>query len=118
LREVAEIPLVIPTQPNAMRMLVESELAKLGCRAQIALEIDGVPAILDLVADGAGSAVLSRNAVATSGKASNFTTRAIQAPPLRSTLSLAVSSLRPATLTQQAMLALLRETLGTVFSVP
>lgn len=118
LRELAAIPLVIPTRPNAMRMLVESELAQLGCRPQIALEIDGVPAILDLVADGAGSAVLSRNAVATSGRTSTYTIRAIQAPPLRSTLSLAVSSLRPATLTQQAMLALLRETLGTVFALP
>ena len=98
-----------------MRMLVESELAQLGCRPQIALEIDGVPAILDLVADGAGSAVLSMNAVATSGNASNYTTRAIQTPSLHSELSLAVSSLRPATLTQQAMLALIRETLGTVF---
>ena len=117
LRELAAIPLVIPTRPNAMRMLVESELAQLGCRPQIALEIDGVPAILDLVADGAGSAVLSMNAVATSGMASNFTTRQIRAPSLHSELSLAVSSLRPATLTQQAMLALIRETLGTVFPI-
>lgn len=118
LRELAAIPLVIPTRPNAMRMLVESELAQLGCRPQIALEIDGVPAILDLVADGAGSAVLSRNAVATSGKTAVYITRAIQAPRLRSRLSLAVSSLRPATLTQQAMLALLREALGSVFPKP
>lgn len=118
LRELATIPLVIPTRPNAMRMLVESELAQLGCRPQIALEIDGVPAILDLVADGAGSAVLSRNAVATSGKTDVYLTRVIQAPRLRSKLSLAVSSQRPATLTQQAMLALLREALRSVFPIP
>lgn len=117
LRDLAGIPLVIPTRPNAMRMLVESELALLGCRPHIALEIDGVPAILDLVADGAGSAVLSMNAVATSGKASNYIARPIQAPALRSELSLAVSSLRPATLTQQAMLALISETLASVLTV-
>jgi DNA-binding transcriptional LysR family regulator len=74
--------------------------------------IDGVAAILELVADGAGSAVLSMNAVATSGKPAAFSTRPIHAPRLRSKLSLAVSARRPATLTQQAMLELIRQTAG------
>jgi LysR family nitrogen assimilation transcriptional regulator len=74
----------------------------------VALEIDGVAAILDLVEDGAGSAILSRNAVASSIKPSAFTVRAITEPPLRTRLSLATSSLRPATLTQQATLELMR----------
>ena len=65
---VAQLPLVIPSRPNAIRMQVESEMARIGCRPSIALEIDGVSAILDLVADGAGYAILSRNAVASSVK--------------------------------------------------
>jgi LysR family nitrogen assimilation transcriptional regulator len=111
LRELALLPLVIPSRPNAIRMQVESELANLGCRLSIALEIDGVSAILDLVADGAGSAVLSRNAVASSVRPSAFTVRRIHEPPLRTKVSLATSSLRPATLTQQNTLALIRQTL-------
>jgi LysR family nitrogen assimilation transcriptional regulator len=103
LREMAKVPLVIPSRPNAIRMLVEHELANLGCRAEVALEIDGVAAILDLVADGAGSAILSRNAVATSGRPQAFTVRPIGTPALRSKLALAMSSQRPATLTQKAM---------------
>ena len=63
LGEVARLPLVIPSRPNAMRMRVESEMAAIGCRPNVALEVDGVPAILDLVADGAGHAILPRNAV-------------------------------------------------------
>ena len=110
LRDVAKLPLVIPSRPNALRMVVESEMAAIGCRPTIALEIDGVSAILDLVADGAGSAILSRNAVASSIKPSAFTVRAIGEPPLRTRLSLATSSVRPATLTQQATLALVRAT--------
>ena len=110
LREVARLPLVIPSRPNAIRMHVESEMAAIGCRPSIALEIDGVAAILDLVADGAGSAILSRNAVASSIKPSAFTVRAITDPPLRTRLSLATSSQRPATLTQQATLELVRGT--------
>jgi len=109
LKDIAAMPLVIPSRPNAIRMLVESGLANLGLRPRIALEIDGVAAILELVADGAGSAVLSRNAVATSGRPQAFALRPI-APRLRTKLSLAVSSQRPATLTQKAMLELIQQT--------
>lgn len=110
LEDVATLPLVIPSRPNAIRMLVESELANLGLRPTIALEIDGVSSILELVAEGTGSAILSRNAVQTSARPQAFTMRPIGTPPLRSQLSLAVSSLRPATLTQQATVELIRET--------
>jgi LysR family nitrogen assimilation transcriptional regulator len=112
LKAVSQLPLVIPSRPNAIRMHVESEMASIGCRLKIALEIDGVSAILDLVADGAGSAVLSRNAVANSVKPSAFFVRSIQDPLLRTKVSLATSSLRPTTLTQQATLALIRKTLA------
>ncbi len=110
LKDLATLPLVIPSRPNAIRMHVESELARIGCQPQIACEIDGVPAILELVADGAGAAILSRNAVASSFKPSAFSVRRINAPSLTIALSTAISSLRPTTLTQQATLTLIRET--------
>ncbi len=53
LAEVAALPLVIPSRPNALRMHLEAEMAAIGLRPTVALEIDGVSAILDLVADGA-----------------------------------------------------------------
>jgi LysR family nitrogen assimilation transcriptional regulator len=109
LRELAALPLIIPSRPNSIRMLVESEMAGLGVRPQVVLEIDGVAAILDLVEDGAGSAVLTRNAVATSARPNAFTLRPIGSPGLRTKLLLAMSSQRPATLTQKAMLQLMRE---------
>ncbi len=110
LAEVATLPLVIPSRPNAIRMYVEGEMAAVGVRPTVALEIDGVSAILDLVADGAGAALLSRNAVARSIRPSAYRTRTIH-PPLRTRLSLAISSQRPATLTQQTTQALIRQTL-------
>ena len=114
LKAVSQLPLVIPSRPNAIRMHIESEMANIGCRPRIALEIDGVSAILDLVADGAGCAVLSRNAVANSVRPGAFSVRAIHEPVLRTKVSLVTSSLRPATLTQQATLALLRDTVELV----
>ena len=110
LRELAALPLVIPSRPNAIRMLVETEMAKLGCQLQVALEIDGVAAILDLVEDGAGSAVLSHNAVATSAHPQAFALRPIATPGLRSKLTAAMSSQRPATLTQTSVLQLIQQT--------
>lgn len=114
LRALADLPLVIPSRPNAIRMRVESEMAAIGCSPRIALEIDGVSAILDLVADGAGQAVLSRNAVASSVRPSLFRLRAIGEPRLHAQISLAVSAQRPATLTQQATQTLMADTLAAV----
>lgn len=107
LKALASIPLVIPSRPNAIRMHVEAAMEGIGCRPNIALEIDGVSAILDLVADGAGSAVLSCNAVANSTMPSAFSVRAVCDPPLRTRLSIATSALRPTTLTQKATMTLL-----------
>jgi LysR family nitrogen assimilation transcriptional regulator len=94
LREVSALPLLIPSRPNAIRMLVEAQMAAIGCKPQIALEIDGVSAILDLVADGAGCAILSRNAVMRSIRPSAYATRSIEQPQLRIGLSTSASSLR------------------------
>ena len=115
LREIADLPLVIPSRPNAIRMHVERELAGLGLRPSIALEIDGVPAILDLVAEGLGSAVLPRNAASNTVRPSAYTLRAICDPPLRPRVALASSAQRPATLTQQAAARLLGELCSRVF---
>ncbi len=116
LKAVAQLPLVIPSRPNAIRMQVESEMARIGCRPSIALEIDGVSAILDLVADGAGCAILSRNAVASSVKPEIYALRAIRNPALRTQISLATSAQRPATLTQQATQTLIGDTLAGIMS--
>lgn len=112
LAAVAALPLVIPSRPNAIRMQVESELAALGLRPQVALEIDGVPAILELVAEGLGSAILTRHAVASTVRPSAFAVRSIGDAGLRVQAWVATSAQRPATATQQAALALLREVVG------
>lgn len=108
LAEVAALPLVIPSRPNALRMHLEAEMAAIGLRPTVALEIDGVSAILDLVADGAGAALLSRQAVVSSIRPSAYCMRPIE-PRLRTRVSLATSSQRPATLTQRATLDLIAQ---------
>jgi LysR family nitrogen assimilation transcriptional regulator len=114
LDEVARMPLVIPSRPNAIRMHIESKLADAGLRSNVALEIDGVTAILDLVLDGAGCAILSRNALLNSPRPSAYTAQHIGDPPLRIALSLATSLQRPATPVQKATLELIKQIVPTV----
>lgn len=117
LKKVAALPLVIPSRPNALRMLVESQMASIGCKPSISLEIDGIAAILDLVADGAGHAILPAYALAAASKPDIYSVQPIVNPRLGSQLALATASGRTTTLTQQAMLALIKdvaaEVLGT-----
>lgn len=114
LRELARVPLVIPSRPNAIRMQVESALAAQRLRPTIAMEVDGVAAILELVAGGGVSAILSANAVQTSSRPRALAMRPIGSPPLRSRLSMAVSTQRPTTLTQKSTQNLIRATVASV----
>ncbi len=109
LADIADLPLVIPTQPNAIRKLVESRLSDLGLRLKIALEIDGVSAILELVADGAGCAVLPQSAVMSVAGSESAMQRfdIAQVDGLLSRLSIATSAQRPSTLTQRSMMELI-----------
>jgi LysR family nitrogen assimilation transcriptional regulator len=108
LRDLADFPLVIPSRPNAIRMQVETELAAVGQRPNVVLEIDGVATILDLIQDGAGCAILTRHAVSTSAYPQAFACRPITGPAMRTRLMSAMSSQRPATLTQKAILQLIQ----------
>jgi LysR family nitrogen assimilation transcriptional regulator len=115
LSEVARLPLVIPSRPNSIRMLAEMQMASIGCKPDIALEIDGVASILDLVADGAGFAILPKYAVSTLGRPDAYLVRPITEPRLTSKLVIATSSRRTTTSTQQVMLDMIQEIAGDLF---
>lgn len=111
LSELAKKDLIIPTRPNAVRMKIEALMSSQGLKPKIGLEIDGVSAILDLVADGAGVAVLSKNAVVNSMRPSAFRLHPLK-PAIYVRLSIATSSRRPVTQTQKATIELIRTKLG------
>jgi LysR family transcriptional regulator, nitrogen assimilation regulatory protein len=109
LADLTRFPLIIPRRPNAIRMLVENGLAALGLRPQIAMEIDAIPAILELVAEGHGHAVLSPRALARADAGLRLASRPIVRPPLSSMLAIATSAQRPSTPIQKATVALIEE---------
>ncbi len=95
LDEVARRELVIPSQPHSVRMLLEAALAAKGLSPRIALEVQSVPAILELVQQESLHAVLALSAVRASGNASALRARPIGPPRLKTTLWIATSAQRP-----------------------
>jgi LysR family transcriptional regulator, nitrogen assimilation regulatory protein len=96
-------PLVMPSRPHSIRMLVETAMAAASSKPLVQLEIESVPAILDLVAQNAAHhplhAVLGLNALQGSGREDQFVVRPIVPVPggaaLAATLWIATSAQRP-----------------------
>jgi len=112
MHEVASLPLIIPRRPHPLRMMVETQLANIGCKPTIALEIDAVATIVSLVAQGAGHAIATRHAVAISDARDHLQMRRLAQPPMRSVLALAVSAERPLTTLVNRTSELLQELLA------
>ena len=115
LAEVAAHELVIPSRPHAIRMRLETALAEAGFKPRVGLEIESVPAILDLVQRHDLHAVLSLNAIRGSGNEAAYTARPISQgggrAPLATTLWIATSAQRPGGRLLEQAVVLLRELL-------
>jgi LysR family transcriptional regulator, nitrogen assimilation regulatory protein len=113
LAELAHRELVMPSRPHSIRMLLETTLAGAGLKPKIGLEIDSVPAIMDLVERNPLHAVLSLNALR--GREAAFVARPIAVdkdqPPLAARLWIATSTQRPSGPLIEQGTALLREML-------
>lgn len=119
LADVAAHELVIPSRPHAIRMRLETVLAQAGLKPRVDLEIESVPAILDLVHSQRLHAVLSRSALLASGHEADFVARPIvlgpksngPVTPLATTLWIATSAHRPRGPLLEQTVALLAELL-------
>lgn len=109
LRAVPRYPLVIPSRPNANRMLIEVQLAHLGLKPSVALELDSIASVLDAVRERYGYAVLPPTSLRSYGALEHFAVRPIVRPRLRIQIALVVSAQRPTTPLAQQGLRLLHE---------
>jgi LysR family nitrogen assimilation transcriptional regulator len=95
LAELADFPLIIPSRPHAMRMSAEHALAGIGAKINVAHEIECIPAIIDLVRQELGFAVLPLNAVKSTQWSQQVLVKPILKPTLQISLSIATSAQRP-----------------------
>jgi LysR family nitrogen assimilation transcriptional regulator len=108
LDEVANLPLILPSRPNAFRILIEGEMMNIGRKPSITLEVDGLNAILNLVKEGLGHAVLPAYTLSNFDDVAQFGVRSIHSPRILSRLDLVWSSRRPTTATQKKALDVVR----------
>lgn len=101
LAEVANLPLILPSRPNAFRMLIDSQMSAIGTKPRVALEVDGLNAILSLVKEGLGHAVLPSYTLSNFDDPAQFTLRTIRAPCVMSELMMVRPSKRSSTATQK-----------------
>ena len=95
LAEIADYPLIIPSRPHSIRMSVENALAGVERKIRVAHEIECIPAVIDLVRQGHGFAVLPFNAVQSTPWGDEVSVKPIVAPVLKTSLSLATAAHRP-----------------------
>jgi LysR family transcriptional regulator, nitrogen assimilation regulatory protein len=110
LKELPFYPLIIPSRPNANRMLIEAQLAHLGLKPKIEFEIDGIASILDLVHEGYGHAVLPLNSLRGHTLGRDFVVSPIAKPKLTIQLSLVASAQRPTTPLTRESFSLIKKT--------
>lgn len=102
LRDLADLPLVLPERQHVIRRLLDSQATLAGLQLSIAWEVSSIAAIIDLVAAGHGHAVLTASAVQASGHADRLAVRTLTDPGLTSVLCLAVPAhKRPSALVRE-----------------
>lgn len=111
-RTLADFPLVIPSRPHPMRMMIETRLASLGRKLSVAIEVDAVGGIVDLVSQGLGHAIVTQNALLIARDAARLSARRIVSPRLSSALVLATSAERPGTELMRRTCELIRQVLA------
>lgn len=109
LAEIADYPLIIPSRPHSIRMSVENALAGVDRKIRVAHEIECIPAVIDLVRQGHGFAVLPLNAVKSTPWGDEVSVKPIVAPVLKTSLSLATSAHRPKSPLQRRAIEVIRD---------
>jgi LysR family nitrogen assimilation transcriptional regulator len=109
LAELADYPLIIPSRPHSIRMSVENALAGVDRKIRVAHEIECIPAVIDLVRQGHGFAVLPFNAVNSTPWGDEVSVRPIVAPVLKTSLSLATAAHRPKSPLQRRAIDVIRD---------
>lgn len=109
LSEVAALPLVMPSSPNALRQLLEKEVRPRGLLLTIVAEVDSVQTVLSLVARGVSHTVLPVSATRLWSYAQPLYTAIIHAPAIRNRVVLVLPKARPATRPMRHAAQLLRQ---------
>ena len=106
--ELVAVPLILPNRPNGLRNLVDAYLARHGAKPNIALEVDGLSALLRLVEHGHAATIMSSGLARRYRQEGRMQVFPITDPPMTGELYLATSTQRPSTSVTRALARIVR----------
>ncbi|TCT04365.1 LysR substrate-binding domain-containing protein [Aquabacter spiritensis] len=106
---LSEIPLILPSRPHGLRLLVDGYLARLGGSApNVVIEVDAMHSTLQMVEAGIGYTVLSYPCVHDLVEAKRLRYWHLTEPTIARKLVLASSTVRPITGASRALAGMVR----------
>ena len=111
---LADIPVILPARPHGLRVLIDTELEKLGVSANVVFEVDAMPSTLSLVERGVGYTVLSEGAVKHLLNAGRIRSWSLTNPTIKRELLLATSTQRPMSVATRLVARLIRDEVQTI----
>lgn len=107
--ELARIPLILPSRPHGLRVLVDDFLSGIGVVPNVQVEIDAMPSTLSLVESGIGYTILSYSSAHYLIEAGRIRKWAIVEPTMTRSLVVATSTQRPVTKAARALVGFVRK---------
>jgi LysR family nitrogen assimilation transcriptional regulator len=111
IRDLADLPLILPGLPHANRRVVERAAVQHDVHLRVVLEVDSVPLTRALVNQGLGHSLLTYTAVQEDVASGRLRAHPIERPAIRSTVSLATLRDRRASPVVDAMFGVVSEKL-------
>ena len=107
--QLARIPLILPSRPHGLRLLVDDFLSTIGVVPNVQVEIDAMPSTLSLVEDGIGYTILSYSSVHHLLADRRIRSWPIVDPAMTRSLVVATSTQRPVTKAARALVGFVRK---------
>jgi LysR family nitrogen assimilation transcriptional regulator len=106
---LARLPLVLPGLPNGLRLMLDEAARKQGIALSVAIEVDSLVIMKDIVADGGVYTILPLHAVFDEVQSERLQAAPLVEPTLSRTLVLATTTQRPLTRASREIVRLIRQ---------
>ncbi len=117
-KQIDRYKLIMPSRMHGVRHTIESRAAELGLRLNIAIEVDAVTSILDLIADGLGNAVLTETAIASDPAKRKFTMQRFTKPTPSLQMVLATCRRQPLSRLATKALKVVEKSVLSLYTLP
>ena len=109
LEALASLPMIVACRPNSTRVLLDSELARLGQKLNLVFELDPLDTMFDLARDGFGFTVASIRTMESKGAGAGLAVRKIVGPELVLAIQLVQPARRVNNRLQEAAFRILKD---------